>query len=400
MALAADTSTNTSPLPSPWAQVVRGEPESVSVSVEKPPNDVVEVTPVMGAVSWPALSESTKISPKSSSDSSIFNSQGPVISNSPQKQANTNANPKSTANHPQPVRQRSMKRGAGTSTGSGLAQRGFNRPPSPPPLPPPFPVFGIPYRNMVPAVLDSSIREPLYKGNNWERNSPRRVNFGPHPRGDGPNFTSRDVHGPHQMGPPPPPRGFMRPPPPGSMPFITPQHVRPFGNLMGFDMASPYFYVPSPNMPGVPLVANGPPPPMLFPVMDTPLPTLIVNQIEYYFSDANLVKDNFLRSNMNEQGWVPITLIAGFPRVQNLTNNIQLILDSLRASTVMEVQDDKVRCHEWRKWKPSTSSGSESPRGSTDDLLATSLSKVALDEETTNPELVLRRALSSEELSG
>ena len=32
-------------------------------------------------------------------------------------------------------------------------------------------------------------------------------------------------------------------------------------------------------------------------------------------SDANLVKDEFLRSNMDEQGWVPITLIANFPRV-------------------------------------------------------------------------------------
>lgn len=32
----------------------------------KPSNDVAEVSPVMGAISWPALSESTKASPKSS----------------------------------------------------------------------------------------------------------------------------------------------------------------------------------------------------------------------------------------------------------------------------------------------------------------------------------------------
>lgn len=32
-------------------------------------------------------------------------------------------------------------------------------------------------------------------------------------------------------------------------------------------------------------------------------------------SDANLVKDDYLRSNMDDEGWVPINLIAGFPRV-------------------------------------------------------------------------------------
>ena len=37
-----------------------------------------------------------------------------------------------------------------------------------------------------------------------------------------------------------------------------------------------------------------------------------------FCSDANLVKDKFLRSNMDDQGWVPISLIAGFPRVSSL----------------------------------------------------------------------------------
>lgn len=34
-----------------------------------------------------------------------------------------------------------------------------------------------------------------------------------------------------------------------------------------------------------------------------------------YCSNENLVKDTYLRSNMDEQGWVPISLIAGFNRV-------------------------------------------------------------------------------------
>lgn len=37
--------------------------------------------------------------------------------------------------------------------------------------------------------------------------------------------------------------------------------------------------------------------------------------IFYGCSDENLCKDPFLRQNMDEQGWVPISLIAGFKRV-------------------------------------------------------------------------------------
>ncbi|KAL9312580.1 hypothetical protein ACSQ67_018032 [Phaseolus vulgaris] len=100
----------------------------------------------------------------------------------------------------------------------------------------------------------------------------------------------------------------------------------------------------------MPFLTHAPPPAMFFPVAETPLTNTIVNQIDYYFSDANLVRDEYLRSNMDEQGWVPITLIASFPRVRSLTSNIKLILESLRASTVVEVQGDKLRRRsEWTK---------------------------------------------------
>ncbi|XP_027926568.1 uncharacterized protein LOC114183671 isoform X3 [Vigna unguiculata] len=44
----------------------------------------------------------------------------------------------------------------------------------------------------------------------------------------------------------------------------------------------------------------------------TSLANTIVNQIDYYFNDANLVRDEYLRFNMDEQRWVPISLIASF----------------------------------------------------------------------------------------
>ena len=38
-------------------------------------------------------------------------------------------------------------------------------------------------------------------------------------------------------------------------------------------------------------------------------------QLEYYFSDENLVKDDFLRNHMDEAGFVDVSLIAGFRKV-------------------------------------------------------------------------------------
>lgn len=429
----------------------------------KPSNDVVEVGPVMGAVSWPALSESTRASPRSSSDSpkpvvdgSAASIQGPVIPHSPQKQVPANTNPNSSQNHASPFRQRSIKSGGGSSqTVHG------HLPSQPPPPPPPYPLFEMPqnkYAKMAPQVLDSSTREPPYRNNTWEtrpiggfvpqprglsdhplpRNS-RRGNFGPHPRGDGPHHNNyggrrdqdrgnyewnsrssnvRDIHMQPQRAPP---RGFIRAAPQSSSPrFMTPQPIRPFMNPAGYpDMPSQMYYFPAlPSEPfrSVPFVAHAPPPPMFIPVPDPPLPTLLVNQIEYYFSDVNLIKDDYLRSYMDDQGWVPITLIAGFPRVQSLTNSIPLILDSLRTSTSVEVQGDKVRRrNEWMKWLPSSARfhadlGLQSPGGLSYGTLVSSFQKVTVEEGSANQnslkgkteahtETVLGRA-SSEEFTG
>lgn len=438
-------------LPSPWAQVVRGgsesdltssspspgvaernpvcsdpvtvvEPETAAAEAEtqpevsdgsnncnaggvkksawnKPsPNGVVDgitTTPVMGAASWPALSESTRPGVKSSSsssepsskptsDGSVTVPQAPAVLPSPQNHVRTNANSHSNPNHMHPGRQRQMRRGGS----GGGASTGYSRPPPPPPLPPPFPLFDMSFGTLVPAVLDSPIREPPhFKGNSWSprsvghslnRNPTPRNNFGPRPRGDGGSYINngyggnrdhhdrdwrsprspagRDAHMPHQMVPPPPPpiRGFIRPPHPGPAPFIPPQALRPYGAPMGYDMAASYLYVPTlPPEPyrGAPLLPQAALSSMFVPPMDPPLHVLILNQIEYYFSDANLVKDDFLRSQMDEEGWVPIALIAGFHRVQKLTNDIQMILNSLRDSATVEIQGEKVRRRsEWRRW--------------------------------------------------
>ncbi|KAH0460683.1 hypothetical protein IEQ34_011346 [Dendrobium chrysotoxum] len=118
------------------------------------------------------------------------------------------------------------------------------------------------------------------------------------------------------------------------------------------------------------------------------LRTRLRKQIEYYFSSGNLETDLFLKNQMDANGWVPITLIDGFRRVEALmkevqllynylrssnfmpdqitplTSNEQFISDSLRSSNDVEVQGDKIRKrHEWEKWvspKNSTQSSVES----------------------------------------
>ncbi|XP_066089402.1 la-related protein 1B isoform X4 [Saccopteryx bilineata] len=81
----------------------------------------------------------------------------------------------------------------------------------------------------------------------------------------------------------------------------------------------------------------------VYPVEEALLKEYIKRQIEYYFSIENLERDFFLRRKMDEQGFLPISLIAGFHRVQALTTNLNLILEALKDSTEVEIVDEKMR---------------------------------------------------------
>lgn len=54
---------------------------------------------------------------------------------------------------------------------------------------------------------------------------------------------------------------------------------------------------------------------------------LLSSSSEYYFSLHNLERDFFLRRKMDAQGFLPISLIASFHRVQALTMDINLIME-------------------------------------------------------------------------
>ena len=61
-------------------------------------------------------------------------------------------------------------------------------------------------------------------------------------------------------------------------------------------------------------------------------------QVEYYFSTENLVKDVFLRSKMDAGGWIPLPVIAGFNRIRMMTPEPNAVLEAITGSLIVEIQ--------------------------------------------------------------
>ncbi|XP_039011726.1 la-related protein 1C-like [Hibiscus syriacus] len=308
----------------------------------KPNNNHAESGSDMEACNWPPLSGSARSLCKSSSGSASLDgssstsfvpvSQGSrTVSSSspPQKQVmnNGNLNSNSTPNHTMPVRHRSMKQNSSFSATNG----GLSRPLPQGPMVD-TPLNGPSSRDHVQRTVfvpSSGGNDQCNLQNSFRpRNSvahPRaygshHLNYGGRPNQDhgnqdwnGRSFINRDGHMlprgvPRFIRHPPPP-----PPPPNTGAFFAPPHVR-FGTPMGFhDYSSQFYLVPAPHPEsyrGVPFFQ--PVSPMFLPpnLQDQQLHARIMNQINYYFSNENLIKDIFLRKNMDDQGWVRIKLIA------------------------------------------------------------------------------------------
>ncbi|EMS62741.1 hypothetical protein TRIUR3_31616 [Triticum urartu] len=81
------------------------------------------------------------------------------------------------------------------------------------------------------------------------------------------------------------------------------------------EMAPHVYYFAVPPSDGLQALPFAPPPPTPPAMLISPLEQLqrdLLVQIDYYFSDENLCKDIFLRRHMDDRGWVPLSLIAGF----------------------------------------------------------------------------------------
>ncbi|KAK9713201.1 hypothetical protein RND81_06G011200 [Saponaria officinalis] len=361
------------------------------------------VAVVMGADVWPSLSECTKVTGVDTPSTPTGQSSVRSLSSFSQKQtASNNSNHHMTNNNARSSRQRFTKREVGSNsiangvpshqltgegshyhpnhgsakpnTGSSLENSGRDN------------------------VQNHTHRESGQRNSSGEhyhhRNTFRKGNGGPHSRGDGSHqnyggrrsdqergnpdfnhqrsFNGRDAPMHHPRGFP---RGYVRPSPPIAPPMIYPT-APPFANTM------------LPVVFPVPIVA--PYPPAFFYSAPAPdlYPKLLV-QVNYYFSNDNLVKDTHLRSLMDENGWIHVDKIVQFPKVQFLTNDANHLLEAVRPSTIVEVQGDKIRRRgDWKRWLLPHNvwfpSASESPSSNHPAVSAVTdgIQSVSVDEKT------------------
>mmetsp|Transcript_7483 Transcript_7483/g.13426 ORF Transcript_7483/g.13426 Transcript_7483/m.13426 type:complete len:694 (-) Transcript_7483:278-2359(-) len=61
---------------------------------------------------------------------------------------------------------------------------------------------------------------------------------------------------------------------------------------------------------------------------------MILNQVNYYFSEDNLCKDTFLREHMDAEGWVKLSLIMGFNKMK--AYSIEAATNAIANSTIVE----------------------------------------------------------------
>ncbi|KAG9311612.1 hypothetical protein JVU11DRAFT_7822 [Chiua virens] len=76
----------------------------------------------------------------------------------------------------------------------------------------------------------------------------------------------------------------------------------------------------------------------------------LLDQLEYYISPQNMVQDFYLRQRMDDEGWIPISLLASFKRVRQLHTDADVAREVLSRSRVVEVNGDWVRMGS-RQWE-------------------------------------------------
>jgi hypothetical protein len=71
----------------------------------------------------------------------------------------------------------------------------------------------------------------------------------------------------------------------------------------------------------------------------------LLRQIEYYFSDISLPYDDFLKSQMDASGAIPVAVLASSPRVISMCEAVDLDLECDREAVLLEIlkESDSVR---------------------------------------------------------
>ncbi|KAK4055448.1 hypothetical protein OIO90_003286 [Microbotryomycetes sp. JL221] len=77
----------------------------------------------------------------------------------------------------------------------------------------------------------------------------------------------------------------------------------------------------------------------------------LLGQLEWWFSVDNLCRDMYLRSQMDAEGWIDISVIASFNRIRNLTTDAAVVRETMALTPLLEVVDEFVRLRQhWPEW--------------------------------------------------
>uniref|UniRef100_A0A915N5Q7 HTH La-type RNA-binding domain-containing protein n=1 Tax=Meloidogyne javanica TaxID=6303 RepID=A0A915N5Q7_MELJA len=81
------------------------------------------------------------------------------------------------------------------------------------------------------------------------------------------------------------------------------------------------------------------------PMNEEQLRARLTKQLEFYFSRENLINDRYLRCQMDADQYVPIKIVANFPKVAQLSTDFDLIVNVLKSSSQVQVDESgtKVR---------------------------------------------------------
>jgi lupus La protein len=68
-------------------------------------------------------------------------------------------------------------------------------------------------------------------------------------------------------------------------------------------------------------------------------------QVEFYFSDVNIAKDVFLKAKMAEsaEGFIPLSVLLTFNRVNAVTKDAKVLAESIKASTLLVVDEENLQ---------------------------------------------------------
>ncbi|KAI9565467.1 hypothetical protein GHT06_009259 [Daphnia sinensis] len=82
------------------------------------------------------------------------------------------------------------------------------------------------------------------------------------------------------------------------------------------------------------------------------LHTAIRNQMEFYFSDANISKDRFMQTVIKDGPEVPLDVFMNFNKLRALTEDPKEIVKALKFSTILKLSEDETKVSRITPFRP------------------------------------------------